>query len=163
MENTSKKEEHEILQQQHEILQQQHENNLASSYGSLYEKYSTLKAEHAKLKADHAKLKADHETLKTEYSENVIIQSMNDMKQRYDRLMQSTVPKYKYNLLYEKYSRMVKYFSGCFVLIEHILKTITKLNRTSYNQDTKHIINKIESGLIMTRDILEESIDLPFT
>jgi uncharacterized protein YfbU (UPF0304 family) len=155
MENTSKKEEHEILQQ--------HENNLASSYGSLHEKYSTLKADHAKLKADHETLKTEHATLKTEYSENVIIQSMNDMKQRYDRLMQSTVPKHKYTLVYDKYSRMVKYFSACSILIEHILKTITKLNRTLYNQDTKHIINKIESELITTRDILEESIDLHFS
>ena len=156
MENTSKKEEH-------KILQQQHENNLASSYGSLHEKYSTLKADHAKLKADHETLKTEHATLKTEYSENVIIQSMNDMKQRYDRLMQSTVPKHKYTLVYDKYSRMVKYFSACSILIEHILKTITKLNRTLYNQDTKHIINKIESELITTRDILEESIDLHFS
>jgi hypothetical protein len=88
---------------------------------------------------------------------------MNDMKQRYDRLMQSTVPKHKYTLIYDKYSRMVKYFSACSVLIDHILKTITKLNRTLYNQDTKQVINKIEMELITTRDILEESIDLHFT
>ena len=161
MEYTYKKEEYEILQQEYEILQQEH--------ATLKTEHATLKTEHATLKTQHTTLKTEHATLKKDYSENVIIQSMDEMKQRYDRLMQSTVPKHKYTLVYDKYSRMVKYFSGCSILIGHILKTITKLNRTLYNQDnqdkqdTKHIINKIESELITTRDILEESIQLPFT
>ena len=143
MENTYKKEEYSTLH--------------------LQEEYTTLQEEYSKLKTEYTTLKVEHSTLKTEYSENIIIESMNDMKQRYDRLMQSTVPKHKYTLVYDKYSRMVKYFSGCSVLIDHILKSVKKLNRTLYNQDTKHIINGIEMELITTRDILEESIDLPFT
>jgi len=123
------------------------------------EEYTSLQEEYSKLKTEYTTLKVEHTTLKTEYSENIIIESMNDMKQRYDRLMQSTVPKHKYTLIYDKYSRLIRYFSGCSVLIDHVLKTIKKLNRTLYNQDIK----QIEMELITTRDILEESIDLPFT
>jgi hypothetical protein len=130
---------------------------------TLQEENATLQEEYDKLKKEYTTLKTEYTTLKTEYSENVIIQSMDDMKQRYDRLMQSTVPKHKYNLLYEKYSRIVKYFSGCSVLIDHILKSVKKLNRISYNQDIKHIINRIETELITTQDILEESIQVPLT
>ena len=155
MENTCKKTEYATLKTQHATLQQENKT-LKTEHATLQEEYATLQQEYATLKEEHA-------TLKEEYSENVIIQSMNDMKQRYDRLMQSTVPKHKYTLIYDKYSRMVKYFSACSVLIDHILKTITKLNRTLYNQDTKQVINKIEMELITTRDILEESIDLHFT
>jgi len=155
MENTYKKEEHATLKTEHATLKTEH--------ATLKTEYATLKTEYATLKTEHATLKTEYATLKNEYSENVIIQSMDDMKQRYDRLMQSTVPKHKYTLVYDKYSRMVKYFSGCSVLIDHILKSVKKLNRTLYNQDTKHIINGIEMELITTRDILEESIDLPFT
>lgn len=155
MENTYKKTEYTNLQEEYATLKTEH--------ATLKKEHTTLKKDHATLKTEYITLKNEYITLKNEYSENVIIQSMDDMKQRYDRLMQSTVPKHKYTLVYDKYSRMVKYFSGCSVLIDHILKSVKKLNRTLYNQDTKHIINGIEMELITTRDILEESIQLPFT
>ena len=137
---------------------------LKTKHKTLQEEYTNLQEEYTTLQEEYAKLNTEYTTLKTEYSENVIIQSMDDMKQRYDRLIQSTVPKHKYTLMYEKYSRMVKYFSGCSVLIDHILKSIKKLNRTLlYNQDAKHVINRIETELITTRDILEESMEISFT
>jgi predicted nucleic acid-binding Zn-ribbon protein len=159
MENTYKKEEYSTLhlQEEHTTLQEEH-TTLQEEHTNLKTEYTTLKTEHTTLQEEYTNLKKEYSTLKKEYSENIIIESMNDMKQRYDRLMQSTVPKHKYTLIYDKYSRLIRYFSGCSVLIDHVLKTIKKLNRTLYNQDIK----QIEMELITTRDILEESIDLPF-
>ena len=122
------------------------------------EKYDRLQTEYDRLQTEHEKLKSDNDKLSLEYSENVIIQSMNDMKQRYERMLETTIPKHKYDLLYEKYTKVVKHSSACTVLINHILSLFKQLNRLIYGLDVKPIINKIEVQLITTKDILEESL-----
>ena len=80
-------------------------------YENLKTQYENLMADYDILKRDYQNLQSEHGKLKTEFSENIIIQSMNEMKERYERLVQSSVPNHKYNLLYERYTKIVKYFT----------------------------------------------------
>ena len=108
---------------------------------SLKERYNCLEKEYVKLKG--------------EYSENVIIQSMNEMKTRYDTMLKTTVPVYKYKLLEEKYDRLVKKYFGCSVLIEYIIKLIERSESDIVNR--KDILLKVELELTTIKEILELS------
>lgn len=123
------------------------------------------KDHHVKLQNDHVKLQKDYDELKNrfdkltlEYSENVIIQSMNDMKEKYNRLLQTTVPSHKYNVTYDKYIKIVRNFSGCSVLIDHICKVMKTSDKTYYSSDVKQLLYKIDNELIVIKDILEDSV-----
>lgn len=133
--------------------------NIKDDYDNLQIEYSTLKLDREELKKKYDTLVLEHETLKTDYSENVIIESMNDMKNKYERLLQTSVPNHKYTLLYEKYIKMVKYMTTSSVLLNHTYKTLRQAERYFYTHDTKQTINKIESEINITRDLLEDCLD----
>lgn len=127
-----------------ELTELQKQNiELQNKLSSLNEKYNCLEEEFVKLKK--------------EYSENIIIQSMNEMKTRYDIMIKTTVPSYKYKLLDEKYNTFVKNFSGCSVLIDYIIKLLQKSERDLVNR--KDILLKAELELITVKEILESSIN----
>lgn len=126
------------LQEKNKVLQESL-NKLNEKYNCLNEKYNCLEEEFIKLKG--------------EYSENTIIQSMNEMKSRYDIMIKTTVPSYKYKLLDEKYNNLVKNFVGCSVLIDYIIKLLKKSERDIMNR--KDILLKAELELITVKEILE--------
>jgi hypothetical protein len=126
-----------------ELTELQRENEkLQKSLNSLKEQYNCLETEFV--------------NLQTEYSENIIIQSMNEMKTRYDIMIKTTVPSYKFTLLNEKYNKLVKNYSGCSVLVDYIIKLIQKSERDIVNR--KDILLKAELELITIKEILEDSI-----
>lgn len=123
-----------------ELTELQKQNiELQKELSILNEKYNCLEEEFIKLKG--------------EYSENTIIQSMNEMKSRYDIMIKTTVPSYKYKLLDEKYNNLVKNFVGCSVLIDYIIKLLKKSERDIMNR--KDILLKAELELITVKEILE--------
>ena len=128
-------------------------------YDILQIEYTTLKKSFDELKLNYDTLSKEHERLVSDYRENIIVQSMNDMKERYDRLLQTTVPNHKYNLLLEKYNKMVKYFTTCSVLTDHIYKMIKQTERLTFSNDIKQNLYKIEMEINLTKDILEDSLD----
>lgn len=132
---------------------------IKDEYDNLQIEYATLKVDQDKLKRKYDALVLEHETLKHDYSENVIIQSMNDMKDKYERLLQTSVPNHKYSLLYEKYIRMVKYMTTSSVLLDHTYKLVRQVERLVYTNDIKSTVNKIENEINITRDILEDCLD----
>jgi hypothetical protein len=81
---------------------------------------------------------------------------MNEMKTRYDIMIKTTVPTYKFTLLNEKYNKLVKNYSGCSVLVDYIIKLIQKSERDIVNR--KDILLKAELELITIKEILEDSI-----
>ena len=126
-----------------ELVELKRENEkLQKSLNSLKEQYNCLETEFV--------------NLQTEYSENIIIQSMNEMKTRYDIMIKTTVPSYKFTLLNEKYNKLVKNYSGCSVLVYYIIKLIQKSERDIVNR--KDILLKAELELITIKEILEDSI-----
>jgi hypothetical protein len=62
------------------------------------------------------------ESLKQQLSENVVISSMNDMKNQYNNLKNSTIPIYKYNELSTKYNIKSSKVTTTIVILDHILK-----------------------------------------
>ena len=126
-----------------ELVELKRENEkIQKSLNSLKEQYNCLETEFV--------------NLQTEYSENIIIQSMNEMKTRYDIMIKTTVPSYKFTLLNEKYNKLVKNYSGCSVLVDYIIKLIQKSERDIVNR--KDILLKAELELITIKEILEDSI-----
>lgn len=126
------------------LVELQRENvELQTSLSNLREEYNCLEEEFV--------------ILQKEYSENIIIESMNEMKTRYDIMIKTTVPSYKYKLINEKYNKLVKNYTGCSVLIDYIIKLMQKVEKDIVNR--KDILLKAELELITIKEILEESIN----
>ena len=119
----------------------------------------SLHVENERLRMANERLISEYERLQSEYKENVIIQSMNDMKSRYDRLLQTTVPNHKYNVLYEKYTKLVKYITTCSVLLDHMYKGVQTLRGTYQSPNASQTTSKIESEIDLIRELLQESLD----
>lgn len=132
-------------------------NKLQSEYDQLQSDRDELQSNHEDLKADYHQLNLDHTNLQNDYSENIIIQSMNEMKSRYERLVQTTVPNFKYKLLSEKYISLVKRSSGCCVFIDYIIKLLRELDTIRSNENNRQI-SKIEIQLQNIKEILEEEL-----
>lgn len=136
-------------------------NNLSSKdcneIDFIQEDNDQLQQDNYKLQKDYDKLQEEYDKLLNDYSENVIIQSMNDMKQKYDTLLRSTVSLYKHQILQDKFTNLIRSFSGCSVLIDHTIKVL-KQTKNANLLDKKNLISKAELELITIKEILEDSI-----
>ena len=135
------------------------ECTLQEKYDSLQTNFDTLQEKYDTLQEKYDNLFNDYNILSENYSENVIIQSMNDMKIKYDNVIKSSVSLYKYQILQEKFTRLIRGFSGCSVLIDHTIKVL-KESKNSTFVDKKNLISKAELELITIKEILEDSIIL---
>ena len=130
---------------------------LKKQYEALDNDVEKMRNEHILLQKEYDSLQKEYDSLQTNYSENIIIQSMQEMKERYDKMVKSTVPIHKYDILYEKYKKLVKNFSGCTIILEYVIKTLKQLNRTLFTE-SKNVLFKAELQLEMIKEILEDSI-----
>jgi hypothetical protein len=135
------------------------ECTLEENYNNLQDKYDNLQDKYDNLQDKYDKLFEDYNILSENYSENIIIQSMNDMKIKYETLIKSSVSLYKHQLLQEKFTRLIRGFSGCSVLIDHTIKVLKESKNTTFI-DKKNLISKAELELITIKEILEDSIIL---
>lgn len=118
---------------------------------------NNLKTEHEKLKEEFEQLKEEHEQLKYEYSENTIVESMNNMKVQYEELMQTTVPQYKYDRLYDKWQKLYKINNAISVIISHTIRSLQKLTeRFLYGGQNRLELEKIKFELCMVEEIAED-------
>lgn len=129
-------------------------NNLSSKDSNEIE---IIQEDYDKLQEEYNKLQQEYDKLLNDYSENIIIQSMNDMKQKYDTLLRSTVSLYKHQILQDKFTNLIRSFSGCSVLIDHAIKVL-KQTKNANLLDKKNLISKAELELITIKEILEDSI-----
>jgi predicted nuclease with TOPRIM domain len=148
-----------------ETLQEKY-NNLQNEYTKLEEKNDNLQHEYTKLQEKYDSLQEKYDSLQEKYdslqenySENMIIQSMNDMKIKYEHMIKSSVSIYKYQILEEKFTRLIRCFSGCSVLIDHTIKVLKESKNINFI-DKKNLISKAELELITIKEILEDSIIL---
>jgi phage shock protein A len=119
------------------------------------ENYAQLKREHDKLKAEHEQLQTDYEQLNLEFQENTIIQSMNSMKDRYEHLVNSTVPSYKYDLMKEKASKMRKTMIGAQVILAHSIVKLLQLEAYITMEERKELF-RLKNEINIVIDILED-------
>ena len=130
------KRDYDQLNKEYEILNE--------NYNILYEKYNSLNIE--------------NEKLKEEFKENTIIQSMNEMKDRYDRLLRSSVTKTKYEVLNDKHMKVLKVNSACTVILEQIDNLLLDSIDKVYTPEYKNSIERIKQYNDLIKDLLMNNI-----
>lgn len=101
----------------------------------------------------YKELLSKYDKLVEECKDNVVMESMNEMKTKYDNMLKNTVPTYKYNALTKKYEVAYTTLISCGVIIDHVSKAIKGLE-TRYD---KSKILQAQLELVMLRDIIDES------
>lgn len=122
------------------------------------DEFLQLKREYSKLLEKFQELQVEHDDLQMEYQENTIIQSMNDMKERYEQLMTSTVSLFKFNLLEKKFNELYRMASAGSVIIEHVKKQLTDLSGRMYSTSLTTDVLKVESHLNLLQEIMDECL-----
>jgi hypothetical protein len=108
------------------------------------------------LEREYADLHDKYTKLLSDYSENTIIQSMNDMKAKYDEMLLSTIPVFKYNQIMEKCKKYEKERQASIVLLEHISKGLFQCeNARLLNSYRVNQLKKAQTGLLLLKEILE--------
>jgi hypothetical protein len=108
------------------------------------------------LEREYAELHEKYEKLLSDYSENTIIQSMNDMKAKYDELLLSTVPLFKYNQIVDKCNKYEKERQASILFLTHITNCLVLCeNPRMFNCDRVKQLQKAQSGLTLLKEILE--------
>lgn len=114
---------------------------LEEKYVYLYDKYITL-------------LKK-YKDLCNEYSENTIIQSMKDMKERYQQLEMETVPLYRYEDLEKRNNKQKRVINAVLTILENTSKRMRLLDN-SVLFDKQKDLNRCEIELVIIKELLEE-------
>ena len=113
------------------------------------------------LKKDYENLLVEFNKMKLEYSENTIIQSMNDLKDRYNELVSNTVSLYKYKTLETKYNNLYKGCYSSLAIVGHIKKLLGNIERR-YIYDPTKSIDRANNDLDTMLEILEDSMTETF-
>lgn len=128
-----------------------------SDYEMLYKTamkdFAILEREYKALEKQYKSLDNEHRALQHEFSENTIIQSMNDMKEKYNHLLETTVPSYKYELLDERHTELHNKTLACSVLLDYIISSIRKFDNIFVNMGELDV-NKIEMQLTILKELL---------
>lgn len=112
---------------------------MESKYKELVDKYERLLDEHIRLQQ--------------EYSENTIIQSMRDMKEQYQQLMESTVPIYRYTFINDKYKHIQRVCDAVLVIL---MLTRKECLTGENHEDLQHAVIR---DISIVKDLLEDVLD----
>lgn len=133
---------------------------LLEIYTEKTEELKNLQNEHLKLKEEYEKLEEEYKQLKHEYSENTIVESMNNMKIQYEELIQTTIAKYKYDLLYEKWRKLYRVNNAIGVILNHTIRSLQALaERFLYGGQNRLEVERIKLELCMAEDIIEDNVE----
>jgi len=115
----------------------------------------TTEASNAEYQDRIRELEVELETLRAEFSENTIIQSMNDMKDRYNHLVATTVGLPNYNKIKGELEEIKRKIIGVGVLVDHVINILKSIETETYMTNVKNKIYKIELELLILKEILE--------
>lgn len=107
------------------------------------------------LKKEKDEIESKYNCLQKDYSENTIIQSMNDMKERYEQLMLNTVSRYRYENLLKKYNCYSKKICTINILLHHTMKRLKILEQNALDGNEMDLY-RIEFELLTIKEILED-------
>jgi predicted nuclease with TOPRIM domain len=113
-----------------------------------------LQGQLEEVKNNYYTLLDEHNAMKAEYSENTIVQSMNDMKNKYENMLKTTVQRYKYDNLEEKHDKICRQAMAVTVLIDHVVSSLKRLESKVMMAD-KTDIYKTELELAIMKELLE--------
>ena len=111
--------------------------------------------EYINLRSEYNDLIDAYDKLKLEYNENTVIESMNDMRDRYNALVESTVSLNKYNKLTDKYNKTMRTIASIPVFLEYILILFKDLEGRLMFEDKKELY-KAETQIIIIKEIIED-------
>lgn len=131
--------------------------SLKQDYEALLNKHDSMILKFKELQLNYDELEEKYNELDENYKENTIIQSMNEMKKKYDSLIINTVPKYRYNLLSNKCEEMSKVFSSVEVIVNHIAKGIKRLD--NHGTIDTNAVYKIQLELLILKEIIQDVIE----
>lgn len=155
-ENTDIKQKYEMLMEIYNITCE-NLSSLQNSYKEQSIDLENLKIDYDTLRNEHEKLKKEFTDLKYEYSENTVIQSMNNMKLQYEELIETTVPKFKYENLYEKWKYLDEISNASKIILNHSLKFIEKIcDNLLYGSQRRLDMHKLQSQLVLIKELLDE-------
>jgi hypothetical protein len=132
------------------ILEQEYET-LVQAHKTLVEDHKTLEEDYTILEQAHKTLEQAHKTLEEEFKENSIIESMNEMKERYDAMIMNTISLNRYKHLEAKYNQQSHKCIAVSVFLDHILKTLKTMDVTATN--TQYC--KIQLEIMIAKELLE--------
>lgn len=115
----------------------------------------SLQYEFDKLNDEYIELKKSNNNLIRDYSENIIIQSMEDMKTQYNTLSKTldiyknnSVPTIRYQKILDKYNNLIEIINGSSVIIKQSQSTLEKIKLD------KKYLPKLEIYLLVLHDII---------
>jgi hypothetical protein len=109
-------------------------------------KYKMLKREYESLSQELKDVKNELESLREEYSENTVIQSMNDMRDKYQELLRTSVPKENYNELLMQKVKYVDHIKAIGILFNNFSKFVEP---TQYTLSIRiKLLNEIISDIL---------------
>jgi len=114
-----------------------------------------LKIQLDKLEKEKNELDTKYKKLQHDYSENIIIQSMNDMKRRYEDMLVNTVSKYKYESAIKKINNYFKKICTTSVLLNHVMKRIKTMEQHTSDAGEMNLY-RIDFELLTILEILQE-------
>jgi hypothetical protein len=133
-------------------LDNESDDDYFQNFGDVTKNYFT---EYINLRNDYNDLLGAFDKLKLEYSENTIIESMNDMRDRYNALIESTVSLHKYTKLNDKYNKTIKTITSIPVFLEYILVLFKDIEgRLIF--DGKKELYKAEIQITIIKEIIED-------
>jgi len=97
------------------------------------------------------------EKLQQEFSENTIIQSMNDMKIRYENLIDTTVSLAKYNRLLDKYNNLYRIIYSSDIFLDHACAIAAHLENVVYDSTHKNLTTLV-TELKILKDIFTDTL-----
>jgi hypothetical protein len=110
--------------------------------------------EYKKLREDYDKLLKDYTALQHECTENTVLESMNDMRDRYNHMLQTTVSIHKYNDVEEQCNKLVEGTIAIKVLTEQISKHMINLE-SKIVFDSQKLMKKAQVELVIIKDIID--------
>ena len=120
---------------------------------------SKMKKTYEELVCENNRLRKELDDLKYEYQENTIVQSMNDMKRRYDKLLDTTVPIEEYKRVESRNVSNENKLIAARVFIDKIVNDLRIYEqehmRTEMDIYNNYKIYRIQLKLIFLKDVLE--------
>lgn len=111
---------------------------------------------------EYEELLSKYNDLKYDYQENTIVQSMNDMKKRYERLLETTVSLEEYKKLEAVKKSAERKLIATSVLTEKIIDSLKKFEQEivqTYTNDNDILAHyqlyKIQLHMMFLKEILE--------
>jgi hypothetical protein len=103
----------------------------------------------------YMKLYNKYKKLNKEFSENTIIQSMNDMKERYEQLERESISIYMYEELEKKYNKQNKVINAVSTILENTSNRLRKLDNFLLIDKQKELY-RCEIELAIIYELLEQ-------